>query len=406
MLTRVSHLSVLVLTYALLSAAAGMTQAQTSLAELKKVLQQKAAFEETDLATLQNGQSIVKLAPVQDKREIAVSGLISLRASAEEFLRSYRESLIHSNNAAVLAVGSFSAAPALSDLQDLTLEPADIEDLKACVVGNCQIKLSAAMIERFAREVNWQASDYPQQATQLFKTLLLDYVRDYRARGEAALIEYNDKSDEVRVADEQRAISGVSGYLNDILATVTTEKRSELQPLEDLIVWSKIKFGLKPVIAVNHVTIYRRDHALGPQVFAVSKQIYANHYFNSSLALTAFVTVAGPMSFMVYENRSRADGLDGPLSKFKRSIVEKKALEGLKGILQRSKLTLEPPLAAEESTAFANTAGGWNRRLFSGIRPLLWFVIISGIIALLALRNYEGKTSRPAAVKQLKPEER
>jgi hypothetical protein len=406
MLTRVSHLSVLVLTCALLFAAASTIQGQTSIAELQQVLQQKAAFQETDLAALQRGETIVKLAPVQDKREVAVSGLVSLRANSEEFLRSYRESLTHSDNAAVLAVGSFGAVPALSDLQDLTLEPSDIEDLKACAVGDCRIKLSAAMIDRFAREVNWQAPDYAQQATQLFKTMLLDYVRDYRARGEAALVAYNDKSEEVRVADEQRAISSVSGYLNDILAGVTAQKRSELQPLEDLIVWSKIKFGLKPVIAVNHVTIYKGDRELGPQVLAVSKQIYADHYFNSSLALTAFVTVAGPTSFLVYENRSRADGLQGPLSKFKRSMVEHKALEGLKGILQRSKFTLEAPLSAGESAAFVDTPGGWGRRLFGGIRPLLWFVIISGVIALFALRNYEGKSSRTAGVKQLKPEER
>src|SRR5204863_1833137 len=129
-----------------------------------------------------------------------------------------------------------------------------------------------------------------QQVTQLFKSMLLDYVRDYRARGDAALIEYNDKQNDVRVVDEQQALSRTPGYLNDVLATVSPRKRSELRPLEELIVWSKIKFGLKPVIAIDHITIYKRDREFGPQVLAVSKQIYANHYFNSSLALTGFVT--------------------------------------------------------------------------------------------------------------------
>ena len=52
-------------------------------------------------------------------------------------------------------------------------------------MGDCDLKLSAQMIQRFAREVNWQAPDYAQQATQLFKSILVDYVKDYRARGEA-----------------------------------------------------------------------------------------------------------------------------------------------------------------------------------------------------------------------------
>jgi len=405
MLTRVSHLPVLVLVCGLLCGATA--QAQTSLAELQQLLQAKTAFDNADFAALQRGETVVKLAPIQEKQEIAVSGLVNLRASAEDFLRSYRESLTHRTNAAVLEIGSFSAAPALSDLQDLTLEPSDLDDLKACAVGDCRLKLSAAMIERFAREINWQAPDYAQQATQLYKTMLLDYVRDYRARGDAALIAYNDKHDEVRVADESRAVTSVSGYLNDLLATtLSAQARSELQPVEDFLVWSKIKFGLKPVIAVNHVTIYKGDRELGAQVLFVSKQIYADHYFNSSLALTAFVTVAGPASYLVYENRSRADGLAGPLSKLKRHMVEKKALEGLRGILQQSKLALEPPLSADASTVAASSSGGWGRRLFGGIRPLLWFVRISGLIALLALRNYEGKTSRTAGVKQLKPEQR
>src|ERR1043165_7672829 len=132
MLTRVRHLQVLVLVYGLLCSAAITADAQTSPAELQKVLQEKAAFAETDFAALARGETIVKVAPVQDKREIALSGLVSLRASAEDLLRSYRESLTNRTNGAVLEIGSFSGTPALSDLQNLTLEPQDIEDLKEC----------------------------------------------------------------------------------------------------------------------------------------------------------------------------------------------------------------------------------------------------------------------------------
>lgn len=401
MLTRKRQLPVLAVAYALICAAATSAVAQTSLAELQKLLHEKGAFEETDFAALQRGETVVRPAPAQDKREVAVSGLVTLRASADEFLRSYRDSLMRKSNGAVMEAGKFGAVPAVADLEGLTLEPNDIEDLKACVVGACEIKLSAAMIQRFAREVNWQAADYAQQATQLFKTMLLEYVKEYRSRGDAALIEYHDKQNKIRLADEHQALTRAGGYLSEV-SRVT----SEMQPVEELLVWSKIKFGLKPVIAINHVTIYKRDRELGPQILAVSKQIYANHYFNSSLGLTGFVTVAGPTSYLVYENRSRADGLEGPFGKLKRGIVRNKALEGLKGILEHSKLTMEAPVMARESAAAsANMSDSWGRRLFGGIRPLLWFLIISALIALLVLRNYEGRASR-TAVKHLKPEQR
>ena len=402
MLTRVRHLPVLVMAYALVCVASTPAAAQTSLAELQKLLHEKSAYQETDFAALQRGETVVRPAPAQDKREVAVSGLVTLRANADEFLRTYRDGLTRKSNAAVIEIGTFGAVPALADIEGLTLEAEDIDDLKACIVGDCEIKLSAAMIQRFAREVNWQAPDYAQQATQLFKTMLVEYVKDYRSRGDAALIEYHDKQNEVRLADEHEALMRATGYLSEILPRAA----AEMQPFEELLVWSKIKFGLKPVIKIDHVKIYKRDRELGPQVLSVSKQIYANHYFNSSLALTGFVTVAGPTSYLVYENRSRADGLEGPFGKFKRGIVQNKAVEGLKNILEHSKVTLEAPMMGRESAlASASVSDGWGRRLFGGIRPLLWVLIISALIALLALRTYEGKASR-TGVKQLKPEQR
>ncbi len=372
--------------------------AQASFTEFQKVLVEKAAFEQTDFATLSREQPFARLVPVSDKREVAVSGLVNIRASADDFLRVYRESMTRQNNAAILEIGSFAKEPSLADLKNLTVDVQDIEDLKECIVGECQVKLSAAMIERFRREIDWQAPDYQLKATNLFKQLLLDYVRDYRSRGDAALIEYNDKRDEISVAAEHRALTGASGYVNDVLA----DKQSGLQLFEDAIVWSKIKFGLKPVIAINHITIYRRNVDIGPQAVVASKQIYANHYFNAFLALTAFVKVPDSGAYLVYENRSRADGLEGPFGKIKRGVVEKKALEGLRNILAQSKASLDGPGLSATAAELSSSANyGWGRRLFGGIRPLLWLLMLSALIAFIALgrRRVDGSTS-----KALKPE--
>jgi len=373
-------------------------QAQHSIAEFQKLLRQKAAFEESDFAAGQLEQPVVRLVPVSDKREVAVSGLVNIRAGAEEFLRSYRDGMTRKNNPAILEIGSFTTEPALTDLRNLTIEPQDIEDLKKCVVGECQVKLSAAMIGRFRKEIDWQAPDYQLHAANLFKQMLLEYVRDYRSRGDSALIEYNDKRDEVSLASEHRALTAAPGYINDLLA----DEGSGLQVLEHAIVWSKIKFGLKPVVAINHITIYRRNGDVGPQVLVASKQIYANHYFDAFLALTAFVSVPDSGAYLVYENRSRADGLEGPFSKIKRGVVEKKAVEGLKNILAYSKASLEgSALTATAAELSSHTSYGWRQRLFGGIRPLLWLIMLSALVAFVALgkRRVVANTS-----KALKPE--
>jgi hypothetical protein len=375
--------------------------AQTSITEFQKVLAEKASFQETDFAALQANQPVVRLAPVSNKREIAVAGLVNIRAGADEFLRSYRDSMLRKSNGAILEIGSFGSQPTLADLENLTLETGDIEDLKDCVIGDCEVKLSAAMIDRFRREIDWNAPDYALKVTSLFKQMLSEYVSDYRTRGEAALIQYNDKRDQIDLAAEQRALSGASGYTNSLLA----DSNAGLQLIEDAIVWSKIKFGLKPVIAVNHITIYKRDREVGPQVLIASKQIYASHYFNASLALTAFVTVPGATqgAYLVSENRSRADGLEGPFGKIKRGVVEKKALEGLKAILEHSQMTLEGSTLGA-TTAELSSHHSWGQRLFGGVRPLLWLLVFSALIALLVLGKRRVDSASAPKSKTLKPE--
>jgi hypothetical protein len=368
--------------------AANSALAQTSTAEFQQLLQKKAALDAADFAALEQGQTVVKLAPITDKREVAVSGLVSLRSSADQFLQSYLDGMTRKNDKTVLEAGRFGTAPAVADLQQLTIEPEDIEDLKQCVVGDCQLKLSANMIERFRREVNWDASDYQIQATELMKRMLVEYVGDYLKRGNAALIEYNDKRDEVRLADEHQALNTAPGYLNDMLR----DSQSAMRLVQDAIVWSKIKFGLKPVLVINHIKVYRDVRDYGPQVLVASNQIYANHYFNSSLALTGFVTVPGAnqAAYLVYENRSRTDGLQGAFSKFKRGVIENKAMDGLKAVLEHSKSRLDgSAVTTAETAVVAHHSPGWGQRLFGGIRPLLWVLMISALLALLVLGRIE-----------------
>jgi len=387
----------------LVGLAASTVWGQTSLADFQKSLQEKTPFQPADFAALQLNQPVVRLAPISNKQEIAVTGLVNIRAGAEEFLRSYRESMTQKTNSAILEIGSFGPEPSINDLAGLTLDAGDIEDLKDCVVGDCQLKLSAPMIERFRNEINWDAPNYQLAVTNLFKQMLFEYVRDYRTRGEAALIEYNDKRDEVSLATEQRALNAGPSYINELL----TKAKSELQPADDSIVWSKIKFGLKPVIAINHVRIYKRDSETGPQVLIASNQLYANHYFNASLALTAFVNVPGATqgAYLVYENRSRADGLEGPFGKIKRGVVEKKALEGLKAILENSQASLGGSALAANTDDYATYESyGWGQRLFGGIRPLLWLLVLSALIALLVLGKRRVDNVNASKAKSLKPE--
>jgi hypothetical protein len=393
-------LRVLIPLWAIVCIGADATLAQQSVAEFHRVLREKAAFDETNLAALEQGETVVGALPGKDKREVAVCGLVGVQVPAHVFLQSFRENMVRKSNPAILEIGKFSSAPTLDDLQSLTIENRDIDDLKECVVGNCKLKLSASMIQRFHQEMDWEAPDYRMRATQLLKGMLLDYVRDYQARGDAALIEYSDKPKEVRLAEEQRTLMAASGYLGTVLPdfpqNLKSFAKSDVSVVEDAIVWSKLKFGLKPVIAINHITVYRRERESGPQVLVASKQIYANHYFNSSLALTAFVNIPGSSSgsYLVYENRSRADGLEGPFGKIKRGIVEGKAVNGLKTILESSKVNLNArPFNQTQSALPSDEGRKGSRWKISKVHVFLLFLVtaFSGFSAWFALGTYNWK---------------
>ncbi|CAN5443113.1 hypothetical protein BH20ACI3_BH20ACI3_19610 [soil metagenome] len=158
--------------------------AQSSVEEFRRVLSDQATFTANDFSALERGEMVVKLLPVKDKREVAVCGLVRMQAPVEVGLKAFQESMAQQNRNSISEIGRFSSRPTLEDLQELTLEDRDIEDLKRCVVGDCKLKLSAAMIERFHKEVDWVAPDYRFQATRLFRQILLDYVRDYLSRGD------------------------------------------------------------------------------------------------------------------------------------------------------------------------------------------------------------------------------
>lgn len=393
-----SSLLVFVAVCALTWVAGSTCAAQNSVAEFQQALREKAAFDESDFNVLAQGQAVVKILPGRDKREVAVAGLAPLQATAEVFLQSFRESLTRKSNAAILEIGSFSSPPVIDDLRMLTFDDRDIEDLKDCVVGDCRLKLSALMIDRLHKEVDWQAPDYQAQATQLLKVMLLEYVRDYLARGDRALIEYNDKPTEVRLAEEQRDLMAALGH--DVLTEFSQFPKgfptAEFPMTEQALVWSKIKFGLKPVIAINHITIYKGVHQIGPQILIASKQIYANHYFDSSLALTAFLSVPGASheSYLFYENRSRADGLGGAFGNLKRGIIENRAQESVTAILNQSQLSLEARALDHDQALQAPVAErNWKRWTVGRVRIFLLLMWIFAFLAFLGVRSYGWKTS-------------
>src|SRR5437763_16219767 len=257
------------------------------------------------------------------------------------------------------------------------------------------------MIDRLQKEIDWSAADYPIHVTQLLKQMLVDYVRDFLARGDAALIQYDDKAEPIRLLNEQHELLASSSY--HALVDTNQDAKSLSNPraslIDNVLIWSKIKFGLKPVVAVNHIMIYQRPQNTGAQILILTKQIYANHYFDSSLGLTAFINIPGPTpkTYLLYENRSRVDGLGGVFGKVKRGIIEDKAVSSLESILRRSQRSLDAhaPNPGDSSQAPVGIERKWPRWRVRRLEIVL-VVAINVFAVLLGLRGYAWKVYQPS----------
>ncbi len=323
--------------------------AQTPVEKMQKVLSAKASFTEDELTKLKQGEMIAKLLPVQDKREVAVCGIISLKTPLDLGLKTFQEVMSRQNRQSIVQIGDFSQTPNLQDIQTLTLEKGDIEDLKKCQVGKCGVRLSAAMIERFQKEMDWTATDYATQANRLFRQIMLEYVQDSLLRGDEALIEYNNQSDALRLQSEHISLLNNLLWINDFAPEFSKYlrdfPRSELSNVSKTVSWAKLKFGLKPVIIITQTINYTTEKDGLSQILSISKQIYATRYFDSSLGLTALIKFSDSNdSYLLYTNHSRSSSLEGMFSNFKHEIVEREAIDKLKPLLQDTKLFAEANL--------------------------------------------------------------
>ena len=378
------------------------TNAGTSDPELLKALSERAAFSADQIAALERGEPVSKLVPSNDPREVAVCGVIQIPSDPETALKAFQLSLRLKQKSSFQS-GKFTNPPRLEDLASLTLSDGEIADLKTCTVGKCKLKLSASMIQRFQKTIDWNATDYKEQANQLFRLMMVEYVTAYLEKGDAALIEYADQSPTVLLAQEQDSLLTDLLYLNDMapefVRHLKAVPRSTL-PVEHSLNWAMINFGLKPVLVITDVATYRTEVDGVPRVLVLSKQIYANHYFDASLSLTAAIgDQSRTKSDLLYVNHSRAGALASSFSKFKHRIVEGRATDDLKNLLGQTRTNVDVVL----NNSLPSFQPTLTQRLseWRMLRIVLWLALLTpvGITVYLAFRRKMPLPIRAEAIR-------
>ena len=304
-------------------------------------------FAPADLTALESGRVIARVEEGSTDSEVIVIAAVRIRTTREQTVAYYGQMVSFVDGKVTLAFGRFSTPPVLADVGTLTLDRDEIDALKSCKPGDCDLKIGGAGIDKIRGAVDWAAPDAAAEAQRAVQQAVVDYVTAYLQRGDDALVTYNDSSKPVSLKDQWRGILANSLYFLEyqpVLRDYLTEyPRASLAGGRDIIYWVKENYGLKPVLSIVHGVVYqppeRADHTT-----IVQKQIFASHYYDGSLAVATVIgaTEAGkPVSYVVYANRSRGDLLRGGFGGLKRKVARDQAQKAAVQTLQTMQTALE-----------------------------------------------------------------
>jgi hypothetical protein len=311
-----------------------------------------------EIGRLDSGRVISRTLEVKNRREVATLGVVRIKTSPSRYVERLSDITTFKRTEDVLQIGTFSSLPQPGDIASLIIDERDLKQLRECRVDDCEVRLSAEGIERIQREIDWRSADAARKASLLMRQLLVDYVARYRQNGTAAAMEYADRVPRLNVGREFASLIDAdpltSTYVPRLRRHLLEYPRSSAEKMTDFVYWSKELVRGRPVISITHVaTAAAVDDS--PVAYAIgSKQIYAMHYYDTSLGLTLLVpdrTAAAPVTYVVYLNRSRIDLFDRRFGGIARRLVAGRARMLVAEQLQR----LQRVLAGGSSN---ETSGG------------------------------------------------
>jgi hypothetical protein len=307
-------------------------------------------FSAADIRAVNEGAAVVKSLDTPVRTELAHFGAVYVNVSADRFVERFRDIERFEKGPGIPQIGRFGTPPSLEDLASLTLPPKDVTALAKCRPGDCGVKLSAAAIARFRSRVDWSAPNPALQANVVARELVLELVNAYQANGNAALGHYDDNGDPLPVAREFGALL-TSGHqlpvpMPGLVSYLQEYPRNRPAGAEDFFYWTVVDFGLKPTVRVNHVVIYPlAARPSGVSHVIAIKQLYASHYFHTTLELRFLVADESQGKqggfYLLSITRSRSDGTTGITGAVLRPVISRRSRNAVRVYLEHLKRQVE-----------------------------------------------------------------
>jgi hypothetical protein len=312
---------------------------------LQALLGPQTRLSAADWSRVKAGRPLAQAVAGADSSIVSAGGVIRLAVNPATFVSHFRRIELIERGATVKQIGRFSARPLVADLQALTLDPDERDALASCRPSDCEWQLPAPAMASLRDAA---AAGISVVSTAL-REFLIDIVQRYHAGGDAALGTYDDRRLPMSVADAFTALSGSRELLARLGPVMSPAFAVGSKPLprnvSEFFYWSKLDFGLKPTIRVNHVRIVPlTGRADGLRYVILSRQLFANHYFDAGVELRFVVAdPAAPASgsFLVYRTETRSRALTGLSGVMLRQLVRMRARGALEHYLTVTKTAVE-----------------------------------------------------------------
>jgi hypothetical protein len=250
-----------------------------------------AGFSDSDLARVERGGVSTRILPQHEDNAAFVTGVTRVSTSATVLAERIRSIETFRSGGRTLQIGRFSTPPRAEDLGPLVIERKDLEALRACRPGDCDVKIGRAAMEAI-RALDWKQGNGGQRAAEVVKKILAERVRTYMEQGPPGMAVYddNDRPESVALGFEQilRDSRSLVDRAPDFFEYVLRfPHEPPLPEVENFFYWSKQKVR-EPVVSLVHVCLQRRQTRGDVSYLVAMKHIYDSHYF---LAYGEFLTL-------------------------------------------------------------------------------------------------------------------
>jgi hypothetical protein len=311
-----SPIRLVVLSCAVAILASVPATAQQTPASLADFLKRNIGLDAQQLSAIELGDPVVRVLDTQNPRDVAIFGIVTVPTPRAAYVRNLLDPGSSLGNAARAQFGVFRTPASVADIQRFAASRDDLKDLRKCRVGDCDFKLPATEIRRLQEQLTGSAAEQQARVSEYARHRLVAYVNDYRARGNAALVVYDDNGG-VRASDAFGALLAASPYVFKYvpaLATFLTDyPRGTLPGASDVIYWAEDEPPhLRRTLSITHRAIYTPPE-FPDMTLVASKQIYANHYFEAAFDLMSVIDRAAAGghagSYLMVLRRYRFDNL-------------------------------------------------------------------------------------------------